>query len=258
MHLFVASFLVFVLHLPFVFAKTIPPLANFNAKNELAFKAVPRFKTNPSATAAEYGLYDALQLGVLGLSHQAFDYAIKGWLVMKSAHALVNTHILSIIDFSKSSAQKRLFIIDLAQATLLFNTYVAHGAQSGEAFATKFSNRPESKESSLGFYTTLGTYIGGNGYSLKLKGLEKGFNDNANKRAIVVHGAPYVDESFIRSRGYIGRSWGCPALPQQLHKAIIDTIKNGTCLFIFNPNQQYLRHSAFLNAAQPNSWTAAI
>lgn len=258
MHLFFSSFFIIVLHLPFVFAKARPPLTGLNAKNELAYKSLSHFKSHSSAKSAEYGLYDSLQLGALGLARQAYDYAIKGWQVMKSEHALANDHILSIIDFSQSSAQKRLFIIDLAHATLLFNTYVAHGAQSGEAFATRFSNRPESKESSLGFYTTLGTYIGGNGYSLRLKGLEKGFNDNANKRAIVVHGAPYVDESFIRSRGYIGRSWGCPALPQHLHKAIIDSIKNGTCLFVFNPNEQYLRHSAFLNVPQPILWSAAI
>lgn len=248
-YLFFSSLFIFILHMPFVFAKTKTPVNFFDnsaAKNPCIIKGaldVNSFR----APVENMNLYDSLSLGSLGLAHQAFEYAMKGFNVMKSAGEVDNDNIISIIDFSKPSSQKRLFIIDLAHSKLLFNTYVAHGVQSGKEFASQFSNKPESNKSSLGFYETLATYNGGNGYSLKLQGVEKGINDNANKRAIVIHGADYVNESFIRSHGYIGRSWGCPALPQRVHKAIIDVIKNGTCLFIFSPDNSYLSHSSILN-----------
>ena len=184
----------------------------------------------------------------MGLGRQVFDYAMKGFIYMKETGALANEQIISIVDFSKPSSEKRLFIIDLKNYKVLFNTYVAHGMQSGKEFANQFSNMPESNKSSLGFYETLGTYIGGNGYSLKLQGMEQGINDNANRRAIVIHGADYVDERLIHSQGYIGRSWGCPALPQRLTKSIINIIKDGTCLFIFSPERKYLASSKILNS----------
>ena len=248
-YLFFSSLFIFVLHMPFVFAKT-KTLGNLFDKSPVSNPVVITDSPVVNSMAAPIGrinLYDSLRLGSLGLAHQAFDYAMKGFSVMKSAGEVGNDTIISIIDFSKPSSQKRLFVIDLTNCKVLFNTYVAHGMQSGKEFASRFSNKPESNKSSLGFYETLGTYIGGNGYSLKLQGVEKGINDNANKRAIVIHGAEYVDESFIRSQGYIGRSWGCPALPERLHKAIIDVIKNGTCLFIFSPDNNYLSHSKILN-----------
>ena len=196
----------------------------------------------------KFSLYDSLRLGSLGLGRQVFDYAMQGFNFMKEMGTLGNDQIISIADFSKPSSQKRLFIIDLKNYKILFNTYVAHGMQSGKEFASQFSNMPESNKSSLGFYGTLGTYMGGNGYSLRLQGMERGINDNANKRAIVMHGAGYVDERLINSQGYIGRSYGCPAVPQRLNKSIIDKIKNGTCLFIFSPDRKYLAHSRILNS----------
>jgi hypothetical protein len=248
-YLFFSSLFIFILHMPFVFAKTKAAVGFFD-KNASVHPIVAKdspLVNNINIPSGEMNLYDSLRLGSLGLARQAFDYAMKGFNVMKSVGEVSNDHIISIIDFSKPSSEKRLFVIDLANYKLLFNTYVAHGMQSGKEFAKQFSNKPESNKSSLGFYETQGTYIGGNGYSLKLNGMERGINDNANRRAIVIHGAEYVDESFIHSQGYIGRSWGCPALPQRLHKAIIDVIKNGTCLFIFSPDQKYLSHSRILN-----------
>jgi hypothetical protein len=167
---------------------------------------------------------------------------------MKESGELANEKIITIVDFSKPSSEKRMFIIDLENYKVLFNTYVAHGMQSGKEFANQFSNRPSSNKSSLGFYETLGTYMGGNGYSLRLQGVERGINDNANRRDIVIHGADYVDERLIHSQGYIGRSWGCPAVPRQLHKSIINKIKDGTCLFIFSPEKKYLASSKILNS----------
>ena len=248
-YLFFSSMVIFILHMPFVFAKT-KNVAVFLDKNSSVH---PNSKNDSSIVSpiivpvAKTNLYDSLRLGSLGLARQAFDCAMKGFNSMKAVGEVGNKNIISIIDFSKSSCQKRLFVIDLNKSKVLFNTYVAHGMQSGKEFANQFSNKPESNKSSLGFYETLGTYMGGNGYSLRLQGVEKGINDNANMRDIVIHGAGYVDESFIRSQGYIGRSWGCPALPQRLHKAIIDVIKNGTCLFIFSPDNNYLNHSKILN-----------
>ena len=248
-YLFFSSMVIFILHMPFVFAKS-KNIINFSDKKStvnLTSKTDSVVLTAVVTAAVKVNLYDSLRLGSLGLARQAFDCAIKGFNTMKAVGEMSNKNIISIIDFSKSSCQKRLFVIDLKNSKVLFNTYVAHGMQSGKEFANQFSNKIESNKSSLGFYETQGTYIGGNGYSLRLQGIEKGINDNANKRDIVMHGAGYVDESFIRSQGYIGRSWGCPALPQRLHKAIIDVIKNGTCLFIFSPDNNYLSHSKILN-----------
>jgi hypothetical protein len=162
----------------------------------------------------------------MGLNRQVFNYALKGFNYMSIMGLLKNDRILSIVDYSKPSSEKRLYIIDLQNVKVLYKTYVSHGAKSGKEYANQFSNSIASNKSSLGFYETLGTYIGGNGYSLRLEGIESGFNDNANKRAIVLHGASYVDERLVKSQGYIGRSWGCPAVPPALHRAIIDKIKN--------------------------------
>ena len=248
-YLFFSSVFIFILHIPFVFAKS-KPLGDFlREKSSVHPMGVTDTNLIAPVIAArlKFNIYDSLRLGSLGLGRQVFDYAMKGFNFMKEMGTLGNDQIISIVDFSKPSSEKRLYIIDLKNYKVLFNTYVAHGMQSGKEFANQFSNRPESNKSSLGFYETLDTYMGGNGYSLKLQGIEHGINDNANKRAIVMHGAEYVDERLIRSQGYIGRSWGCPAVPPKLHKSIIDKIKHGTCLFIFSPDRKYLAHSKILN-----------
>lgn len=192
--------------------------------------------------------YEHLNLQAMGLSQKAFEYAMQGMEKLREMGRLVNDHIITIVDFSRPSSEKRLFIIDLDEQKILFNTYVAHGQKSGKEFARSFSNRPESNQSSLGFYVTQGTYMGGNGYSLKLEGMERGINDKAADRAIVMHGAPYVNESLIRSQGYIGRSWGCPAVPEKLTRPIIETIKNGTCLFIYAEKSDYFMKSKIINS----------
>lgn len=203
---------------------------------------------NESLLNNMYSLYDSMQLDIKGLSRETYEYAIKGFNHLLKNGQLAKSNIISIADFSMPSSKKRLFVIDLDKAVVVFNTYVAHGVNSGTAMAKEFSNTPESYKSSPGFYETQGTYMGGHGYSLRLEGLEKGINDNANKRDIVVHGAPYVNEDFIKARGYIGRSWGCPALPEQLYKPIINKIKDGTCLFIYSSNKAYLSSSKIINS----------
>lgn len=250
-YLFFSSALLFLLHLPFVFAKNKPvEISSLPVKMESNLPAdsvLMMAKIKIQATASS--LYDSLRLNLMGLSQQAFEYAMQGFNYLLQNGQLNNGKVISIVDFSQPSSKKRLFVIDLDKQKVVFNTYVAHGKNSGTASATQFSNRPESLESSLGFYETSNTYIGDNGYSLRLEGLESGINDNAARRAIVMHGAAYVNEGLANSRGYIGRSWGCPAVPENLHKPIIDKIKNGTCLFIYSPDKSYLNHSRILHPA---------
>ncbi|GAB3427494.1 murein L,D-transpeptidase catalytic domain family protein [Niabella aquatica] len=179
-------------------------------------------------------VYDSLQLDHQGLSQEAFEYAIHGFEKLDQEGVLSNDSVLTIIDFDQPSYRKRLYVIDVKNFKVLFNTLVAHGKNTGKEIARFFSNTNESHKSSLGFYITEDTYNGSKGYSLKLRGLEKGINNNAYHRAIVMHGADYVSESFINAQGYIGRSHGCPAVPVELNKPIIQTIKDGSCLFIYN------------------------
>jgi hypothetical protein len=240
-----------LLQIPFAFAasKSTIRVTGLNAVTEKSagentVSAVNGIDNNAIALA-----YDSMNLDKLGLSEQAFNYAMKGFNYLLQQGRLSKDNIISIVDFTLPSYRKRLYVIDLENYRVLFNTYVAHGVNSGREYANQFSNQPSSYKSSLGFYETLGTYIGQHGYSLKLDGLEKGINDNANSRAIVIHAADYVDESLIRSQGFIGRSWGCPALPEKLHKPIIDRIRNGSCLFIYSNDNVYLRSSRIINAA---------
>ena len=191
-------------------------------------------------------LYDSLHLDDLGLSKEAIYYAYKGQQYLEDKGVLTNPDILTVCDFSQPSNQKRMYIIDVKNFQVLMNTYVAHGKNSGVTYAERFSNRPESLESSLGFYITKNTYSGKHGLSLRLAGLDKGYNDNAEERAVVVHGAPYIGDQRLHS-AYMGRSWGCPAVPQQLAPEVINLIKNGTCLFIYHPSQSYLHGSTILN-----------
>ncbi len=191
-------------------------------------------------------VYHGLKLDSLGLSTEAFEQAMKGWEKLKKKGSLSNETILTIADFSQPSTSKRLYVLDVEKNQLLFHTYVAHGRNSGKEQAVSYSNRAKSHMSSPGFYRTESTYYGNNGYSLKLAGLEKGINDNALRRAIVIHGADYVSESLIESQGYLGRSYGCPAIPTYLTRPIINTIKNGTCLFIHAPITYYAQRSSLI------------
>lgn len=182
------------------------------------------------------------------LSREVFYKAYTGYLNLKDAGKLDQDHpIISICDFSLSSNVKRLWVIDLKDSRVLIHSLVAHGQGTGEEFAMKFSNTENSHQSSLGFYVTEDTYMGDNGYSLKLNGMDAGYNDAAYSRAIVMHGADYVCDSYIRDNKRLGRSWGCPAVPSATAKNIINTIKNKTCLYIYYPNKSYLAKSVWLN-----------
>lgn len=239
-YVFFIVMLAFMIHFPVAFSHT----KTFQFQ-KTSYPAAAEISAEESSLNK---LYDSLQLNLSGLSQSAFNYAVKGYQFLRTKGKIKNENVLSIVDFTKPSSEKRLFILDLKKCKVLFNTYVSHGQKSGQKMATSFSNIPESYQSSLGFYTTSDTYSGKNGFSLHLKGMENGINDKAEERAIVMHGAPYVSENFIQCRGFLGRSWGCPAVPEQLTKPIIETIKNGSCLFIFSENAKYLRTSGIINS----------
>jgi L,D-transpeptidase catalytic domain len=201
------------------------------------------------AFAAEVStLYQEFDLQEIGLNKKAFEYALKGYNYLLEHHWLNRPNILSICDMSQSSRSKRLYILDMDQKTVLVNTYVAHGRNSGTEFARSFSNNPSSHKSSLGFYITQGTYYGNNGLSMKIRGMERGFNDRALGRNIVVHGSQYVGPDFLEMNQFCGRSYGCPAVPADESEEIIDLIKEGSCLFIYHPTKKYLTKSKILNS----------
>ncbi|RPD45950.1 hypothetical protein DNI29_16080 [Hymenobacter sediminis] len=186
-------------------------------------------------------------LTATGLPLDVYRRALVGFYHLQQRGATGNnTQVLSIIDFSRSSNQKRLWILDMGKGKLLHHSLVAHGKNTGEEFARTFSNREGSEMSSLGFYVTGATYQGKHGLSLKLNGVDAGYNTNALSRAVVVHGAEYVSQQFIRQHGRLGRSQGCPALPIEQTAAIIQTIKGGSVLFANGP----------ANSAYRSSWLA--
>lgn len=218
------------------------------------FSLVGKEETEPEEikkaeeTSETYRLYS--EMGLEGVIHYPlFEQAMEGYRQVDKKIK----EIITLIDFSRPSTEERLYVIDMKQKKLLHTSLVSHGKNSGGLYATSFSNKYGSYQSSLGFYLTENTYQGKNGYSLVLEGLEKGINDQAKKRAIVMHGAPYSNPSSIASSGRLGRSLGCPALPQKVSKEIINTIKGGSLLFIYADNEEYFSQSPMLNGKEKNS-----
>ena len=193
-------------------------------------------------------IYDEMDLEDSGLSRKAFESAWTGYYKLKKKGLLRRTNILSICDLSQSSSNQRLYVIDVRNRRVLYRTYVAHGINSGEEFANSFSNQMESCKSSLGFYVTSTTYSGVNGLSLRINGLDKGFNDNARKRSIVIHGAGYVSLRILHKYGVMGTTFGCPAIPAEMTTQIIPVVKDGSCFFIYYPSKKYLSQSRVLNS----------
>jgi hypothetical protein len=228
---------------------TLPGLINGNSKKDVNVKTgkVISIASDASMTfeAQASSLYDALAMNG-DISIKTLTYALKGFKYLQS-QGLLQNNILSICDFSQSSRKKRLYIIDVANRKLLMNTYVAHGRNSGAEYATSFSNDQDSHKSSLGFYVTSNTYRGAHGLSLRIDGIEKGFNDKANSRDVVVHGCAYLGDQYLRS-AFAGRSWGCPAVPLEETPKVIELIKNHSCLFIYHPTEKYLKNSKIINA----------
>ncbi|WP_296701556.1 murein L,D-transpeptidase catalytic domain family protein [Algoriphagus sp.] len=218
-----------------VFSLILPPVEN---------TTINESPNNNSSLS--FSLYEQLSVKTDVLPNKdVFALAMQGW---EKLNTELKSKVITIIDFSLPSTEKRLWIIDPERKLVLLHSVVSHGRNSGNLIASKFSNKPESYQSSLGFYKTAETYHGKHGYSLRLDGLEKGFNDQARNRAIVIHGADYAREEFAKSSGRLGRSLGCPALPTELSSKAIDFIKEGSLLFIYGQDESYLQSSNLIRS----------
>jgi hypothetical protein len=206
---------------------TVKKGAEATKKEAKAVKVASAFNTYVA------GVYQAANLSTTGLNIDVFQKAVTGYFNLKQNNKLAKkSSVITVIDFNKPSSEKRMWIVDLDKKQLLLNTWVAHGRGSGELMATQFSNRNSSNQSSLGFYVTNEIYYGKHGRSLKLDGMDNGFNDNARSRAVVLHAANYVCEKTIEATGRLGRSQGCPAVSPDVSNKIIDLIKGKNMIFI--------------------------
>ena len=175
------------------------------------------------------------------ITPQALQVALAALQRLQASGVRVRSDVLTVIDYTKPSTERRLWVFDLAHTRVLFEELAAHGKNSGDNLAVRFSNKPNSRMTSLGAFLTGDTYIGKHGLSLRLQGLEKGVNDNSVERAIVIHGAPYVSDTIARSKGRIGRSWGCPALRPEIARRLIETVRGGTLVLAYYPDESWLR-----------------
>ena len=236
----------------FYFSQSPSPAAGSKKISNAGFVSLNAAEKNVSMlTRANFedvvgNMYETIGLATYGLGYDVFRHAMVGYYSLAKEGALNNTGLLTIIDFGKPSTAKRFYTIDVINKKVKYHTYVAHGRNTGENLASKFSNTPHSNQSSLGFYVTGETYVGSKGYSLRLDGKEKNFNDKIRSRAVVIHAADYATESWIRRYGRLGRSQGCPALPPHLNREIIDTIKDRTAIFTYYPDESYLGASRYL------------
>lgn len=193
-------------------------------------------------------IYSKADLAVAGLQRNVFAEAYKGYQYLISVGKVNRPEVLTIVDYSKRSSEKRFYVIDMITGELLYNTFVAHGKNSGADFATSFSNKMNSNKTSLGFMVTGETYVGSKGYSMRLDGLEDGINDRVRDRAVVMHGSNYVSPERAANGTMMGRSFGCPALSYREHKEIIDEVKNGSVFFAYYPDASYTNRSRIVNA----------
>jgi L,D-transpeptidase catalytic domain len=228
------TFLLNFLWTPFLWANA--------AKSSIATGNQSLSTANIYSTVPAYA-YESFDASKYGLNKTVFEKAIKGYNKLIDKGLIKNKRYLTICDMSLSSKKKRLFILDLTKKKVVYNLRVSHGQASGEEYANNFGNEEDSHKTSLGFYTTGGAYEGENGQSMKLNGLESGFNDNAFNRAIVVHGSEYVTDEYFKDNNRIGRSWGCPAISMKSIKTVVNTIKNCSCFFVYHTNTTYHKKS---------------
>jgi len=215
----------------------------------LSLPATSRAASAHASAAAAAGLdaasWSSVSLG--GIDPKVFALALEAAASAVSRGQAPAPATLTVIDYSKPSTAKRMWVYDVRSHALIFQELVSHGRGSGKTMSTSFSNDAESNKTSLGLFRTAETYVGHNGYSLRLDGLERGVNDHARDRAIVIHGAPYVNAATAKANGYLGRSLGCPAVRPEIAKKLIDTVKGGGLLFAYYPDQTWLQSSNFLN-----------
>ena len=203
-----------------------------------------RLAAGASKLSMAANAWTAEDLGAI--DRDVFQLALSAAACAVRSGDVTDLETLTVIDYSRPSTAKRLWVFDLRERSLLYEELVAHGSGSGMDMATAFSNEPESHQSSLGLFRTDSSYVGRNGYSLRLHGLEEGFNDMAYERAIVMHGAPYVSEDAIKQQGRLGRSWGCPALRAGVAREVIDTVKGHGLVFAYYPDAKWLKSSKYL------------
>jgi hypothetical protein len=241
-------FLLLIAALALTSFSLVPTVSSTNKHADVSSEpTMNRMLTKSNFQDSIRNLYSHLGLEKAGLSFDAFNYGMVGYYNLKFDGRLQNANLFTIIDFTQPSTQKRFYTIDFKKLKVVYHTYVAHGRKTGENYATKFSNVAHSNASSLGFYVTGETYVGSKGYSLKLDGVETAYNGNLRTRAVVIHDADYVSEYWIKKYGRLGRSQGCPALPKEVSRKIINTIKGRTAIFAYYSDSDYLAHSAYLN-----------
>jgi hypothetical protein len=226
--------------------KNVPDAAPVSLANTSADHSGSRLSVSMVEDSLQ-SLYNAIGLGDLGMNYEMFRYGMIGYIGLKLEGRIADTPLMSFIDFTRQSTEKRFYTIDLSKRKVVFHSLVSHGRNSGENKATAFSNTPNSNQSSLGFYITGETYVGSKGYSMRLDGADGRFNDKMRDRAVVMHDAEYVSESWIKKYGRLGRSHGCPALPKEISREVIDTIKDKTVIFAYYDDQHYLTASRHLN-----------
>ena len=224
----------------------VAPHISWNIAPKAVVDYVPSIEVNLDDIFEEYAYSFYENLTVNDLDYSVFKTALKGFINLQKSGKLINEQYLTIVDFSKSSSKKRLFLVDVPSQKIIHQSLVAHGRNSGLEFARKFSNKVNSHQSSIGFYTTAETYRGKHGYSLRLDGHEFS-NSNARRRAIVIHAADYAGEKFVQNNGRLGRSYGCPSLPKKGYEQVIEKIKGGSCFFIYYPDTSYLNKSKLIN-----------
>ncbi len=188
--------------------------------------------------------------GIGDIDTDVFELALGAASCAARSGVTKNPETLTVIDYSKPSSERRLWVFDLKARELVYEELVAHGQGSGANMATEFSNEPDTHRTSLGLFVTGDTYVGKNGYSLRLDGLDRGVNDRARERAIVMHGAPYVSESFVQANGRLGRSWGCPAVSAAVARELIDRVKGGGLVFAYYPDPEWIKTSKYLTGCR--------
>ncbi len=215
----------------------------------LSLTALPAGATEAAGDSTVFG---AAVMATNGVDEDVLDLAIGAVRCAVNSGDIEAPRTLTLIDYSKPSTEPRLWVFDIVAGELLFKELVAHGRNTGDNLATRFSDEMNSRQTSLGLFVTADTYVGRNGYSLRLDGLEPGFNHRARDRAIVMHGAPYVSAAFGSFHGRLGRSWGCPALGEAVARDVIDTIRGGGVIFSYYPDSTWLKSSRFLNCEKVN------
>jgi hypothetical protein len=203
-----------------------------------------------ASTSVSFARADFDPAAIGTIETDVFELALNAASCAVRTGAVTAPPTLTVIDYSKPSTERRLWVFDLKAKELVYEELVAHGQGSGANMATAFSNENESHQTSLGLFVTKDTYVGKNGYSLRLDGLDRGVNDRARERAIVMHGAPYVSEQFVKANGRLGRSWGCPAVSDAVARKMIDLVKGGGLVFSYYPDAEWLKNSKYLGGCR--------